>query len=97
MQDGSNDVLLQQKPIVAHLLLVAFNSLILVWIVLLIDLSQVSGVGYSDDLVVLSVDDQHLPVESYYLGLVIEVLLYDAAQTPKEVFCYLFYCIEGRD
>lgn len=55
------------------------------------------GVGDADDLIAFSVDDQHFPVESHYLGLVIEVLFDDAAQTAKEVFCYLFYCIEGRD
>lgn len=80
-----------------HLLVIAFDSLILVWIILLIDLGQVLGVGDADDLVPFSVDDQHFPVESHYFGLVIEVLFDDAAQTAKEVFRYLFYCIEGRN
>lgn len=78
-----------------HLAVITFYCCILVGVVLFIDSSQVFGVVDADDFVSLSVDDQHFTIESYYLSLIIEMLLYDVGQTSKEIFGHFFYCIEG--
>ena len=80
----------------SHLVVIAFYCYIFVGVVLFIDSSQVFGVVDADDFVSLSVDDQHFTIESYYLSFIIEMLLYDVAQTSKEIRGHFFYCIEGR-
>lgn len=51
----------------------------------------------ADDFVSFSVNYQYFSVESDYLRLVVEVLLYNVAQAPKEICGDFFDCIEGRD